>query len=189
MAESKQEQREQAADEEPRDVPEAEAQATDEALVDDDSPEALRAQRDEYLARWQRAQADFQNLRRRAAADLEAGLRRSMMPLLEGLLIVMDQLDMALSTPVETDEAKNLAVGVRMTRDQFMQSLAQEGVEVIDETAEFDPALHEAVAAVDSPGAEPGSIVATVRRGYRWHGQVLRHAHVKVAKAAEVDEE
>ena len=149
---------------------------------EDDSPEAVLAQRDEYLARWQRAQADFQNLRRRSSEDVESAVRRTMMPLLEGLLIVMDHLDMALSAPIESEEAKNLALGVRMTRDQFLASLKREGVDAIDEASEFDPALHEAVATVDSPEAEPGSIIETVRRGYRWRGQVLRHAHVKVAR-------
>lgn len=160
----------------------AETEAAMGEALEDDSPEALLAQRDEYLARWQRAQADFQNLRRRSSEDVESAVRRTMMPLLESLLIVMDHLDMALSAPVESEEAKNLALGVRMTRDQFLASLKREGVDAIDEGAEFDPALHEAVATVDSPEAEPGAIVETVRRGYRWRGQVLRHAHVKVAR-------
>jgi len=188
MANPKHSKHEQEADEETPATTATESEEQAANPMEDESPEGLRAQRDEYLARWQRAQADFQNLRRRSSEDVESAVRRTMMPLLDGLLIVMDHLDMALSAPVESEEAKNLAIGVRMTRDQFLRSLNTEGVEAIEETGEFDPTLHEAVATVDSPGAEPGSIVETVRRGYRWRGQVLRHAHVKVARSAAGEE-
>ena len=183
MAKSKRSKSEQEPEPETTGETGTETQTAEEAVLEDGSPEAVLAQRDEYLAHWQRAQADFQNLRRRSSEDVESAVRRTMMPLLESLLIVMDNLDMALMAPVETDEAKNLALGVRMTRDQFLASLKREGVESIAEEGEFDPAVHEAVATVESPGAEPGSIVETVRRGYRWRGQVLRHAHVKVARS------
>jgi hypothetical protein len=44
----------------------------------------------------------------------------------------------------------------------------------------FDPDLHQAVAAVETPDAEPGTILETVRKGYAWRGTVLRHAQVRV---------
>jgi molecular chaperone GrpE len=155
-----------------------------------ETPDELREQRDEYLARWQRAQADYQNLRRRSSENVDSALRHALMPLLEGLLLVLDHLDMALSAPVQTEDAKNLALGVRLTRDQFQRALEQEGVEPIEETGVFDPKLHEAVCAVEDPDGEPGRIVETVRRGYRWRGHVLRYAHVKVSKlpATQADE-
>jgi molecular chaperone GrpE len=151
-----------------------------------ESPEAqlerLERERDESLARLQRAQADYANLRRRAQTDLDSALQRSLRPLLESLLLVVDHLDLALAAPQESDESRNLARGVRLTRDQLLRALAQEGVQPIPHSGRFDPALHEAVATEERDDLEPGTVVETVRPGYTWRGQVLRHAHVKVAR-------
>ncbi|MEM7306166.1 MAG: nucleotide exchange factor GrpE [Planctomycetota bacterium] len=143
--------------------------------------EALRAERDDYHARWQRAAADYQNLRRRELTDSEDRVRRTMQPLLEKMLFVLDYLDMALACPTTNDESKNLAVGVRLTRDQFLQALEQEEVRPIPTAEAFDPALHEATATVERDDLAPGTIVDVVRTGYTWRGDVLRYAHVTVA--------
>jgi molecular chaperone GrpE len=148
----------------------------------EDQLERAERERDESLARLQRAQADYANLRRRAQIDLDSALQRSLRPLLEGLLLVVDHLDLALAAPQESDESRNLARGVRLTRDQLLRALAQEGVQPIPQSGRFDPALHEAVATEERDDLEPGTVVETVRPGYTWRGQVLRHAHVKVAR-------
>lgn len=145
----------------------------------------LAAERDDYLARWQRAAADYQNLKRRSAAEVEAAVRRSLESLLAGLLLVVDHLDLALSSPLESDDARSLAEGVRLTRDQLLGTLRQEGVEPTAEGGPFDTRLHEAVATVERDDVEPGQVVDTLRRGYTWRGQVLRAAHVRVSRAPE----
>ena len=134
----------------------------------------------ELEAKALRAHADYQNLKRRAQADLEAGLRRQMTPLLDDLLLVLDFLDMALASPATHDETKNLAMGVEMTRNKFVQALEASDVVAIDTTGKFDPALHDAAEAVEDPDQEPGTILATLRRGYKWQEHVLRPAQVKV---------
>jgi len=156
--------------------------------ADENDVVSLRAERDEFRAKWQRAQADYQNLKRRSTADFEAISRRTMQPLLEELLRVLDHLDLALTSPATTEEARNLIQGVQLTRDQFMRVLEQEQVAPVPEEGTFDPAIHQAVGTVDAPEAEPGSIVQTVRRGYTWREGVLRHAQVMVA-AGETGEE
>jgi molecular chaperone GrpE len=163
------------------------AQTTGEAREADftapvEDPEELLRQRDDLLARWQRAAADYKNLRRRTADDIDAAVRRATLPLLTNLLLVLDHLDLALATRVESEDARALHTGVKLTRDQFLQVLQQNEVEPIDTQGPFDPARHEAVAALEAPGREPGSILEAVRRGYTWRGQVLRHAHVVVAR-------
>ncbi len=160
------------------------ADADESAGEGEETYEELLHQRDDYLARWQRAAADYKNLQRRTRDDVEATVRRTMMPLLENLLLVLDHLDLALTTEVESDDAVALAQGVRLTRDQFLQGLQQDGVESIPEGGAFDPSLHEAVAAVEDDEAEEGAVLETVRRGYTWRGLVLRHAHVKVARSS-----
>jgi molecular chaperone GrpE len=138
--------------------------------------------RDDYLARWQRAAADYKNLRRRTADEIEAAVRRATLPLLSNLLLVLDHLELALQTTIESADARAFSAGVKLTRDQFLQVLQQNGIESFEAQGSFDPARHEAVATRDEPGREPGAILGLVRRGYTWRGQVLRHAHVIVAR-------
>jgi molecular chaperone GrpE len=151
--------------------------------------EFLRAQRerDEYLAQWKRAQADYQNLKRRAAADFEAQLRHDKKRLLSDLLLVLDSLQMALGAPAASDEAKALAAGVKLTQDQLLAALDKEELRAIPEQERFDPALHEAVAQTPDAGAA-GRVLQTLRRGYTWKGAVLRAAQVRVSCALAEDD-
>ena len=150
---------------------------------EEEEVEDLRSERDEFEEKWRRAAADYQNLRRRGLADSDERLKRSMQPLLEELLTVLDYLDLALASPTTHDESKNLAISVRLTRDHFLQALEREDLRPIPSAEEFDPALHEAKNTVIRDDVPEGSIVETVRTGYTWHGEVLRYAQVVVARA------
>ena len=145
--------------------------------------ERTARERDEAIAKLQRATADYQNLRRRGQADLETALRRGLEPLLANILIVLDNLELALAAPAETTEAKNLARGVALTRDALLAVLRQEGVEPIAGDKQFDPARHHAVATVERDDVAPGTIVDVVRPGYTWRDKALRAADVRVAAA------
>ena len=161
---------------------------TAEDPVEDGSEEtlaSLRAQRDELEERWQRAAADYQNLRRRGAAEADERLGRAMKPFLSKLLTVLDNLDKALSYPATQEESRTLAQGVSLTRELFVQALEQEGVSPIAPGERFDPALHEATATVRADGAPPGAILEVVRPGYTWRGEILRHTQVIVAAPEE----
>jgi len=149
---------------------------------DEADPDVLRAQRDEYVVRLQRSRADYQNQRRRALTDIENGVRRALGPLLEDILLVLDHMDMALQSSVESPDAVSLATGVRMTREQLVRALEEHGVQAVPEGGAFDPNLHQAVASVESEEVEAGSIIDTVRRGFTWRHGVLRHAQVRVAR-------
>lgn len=145
----------------------------------------LAKERDEYLASWQRAQADYQNLRRRIASDTDAAVARARSALLSELLLVLDYLEMALGAPCASAEGKSLHAGVELTRQQLWQVLEREGVKLVPERGRFDAAVHQAVERVEAGGAEPGTILATLRRGYTLGAQILRPAHVRVAAAGE----
>jgi molecular chaperone GrpE len=143
----------------------------------------LKAERDDLLAQLQRARADYQNLRKRTLVDVENNVRRALEGLLQGLLVAVDNLDFALRSPAQSEDAQALAKGVELTRGQFLTALAQENVLPIPESPVFDPKLHEAVSIVETSEHAPGAVVATLRRGWTWRGQVLRAAHVQVADA------
>jgi molecular chaperone GrpE len=145
--------------------------------------EKLKAERDDLLAQLARARADYQNLRKRTQVDIDNSVRRSLEGLLQGLVLVVDHLDLALSAPAKGEEAQALARGVELTREQLLRTLAQEGAEPVLDTDEFDPNVHEAVSTLVTSEHPPGTIVAVLRRGWTWRGQVLRPAHVQVAAA------
>ena len=165
-------------------------QGHEQADASADAPQDLAAQlervaqeRDDAIARLQRATADYQNLRRRQQTDLENALQRGLEPLLSKILIVLDNLELALAAPAEGAEAKSLARGVALTRDALLALLKQEGVEPIAADKQFDASRHHAVAMVERVDLAPGTIVDVVRRGYTWRDKPLRPADVRVAAA------
>ena len=167
------------------DVPGEEPVAAETSPEGGDELETVLRERDEYLASWKRAAADYQNLRRRLQGDLESAIARQKTGILADLLLVLDYLDMALATPVATEEGRNLHAGVEATRTALSAVLEREGATPIPDTGTFDPAIHDCVERVEVEGVEPGTIVEVLRRGYRLEGRILRPAQVKVAGASE----
>jgi len=147
--------------------------------------DALVRERDEYLASWKRAAADYQNLRRRLQSDVDAAVARRKSALLADLLLVLDYLDMALASPVETTEGKTLRAGVEATRAAMLGALEREGVKPLPREGRFDPSVHACVATEDAPGRKPGEILETLRPGYTLEGKILRPAQVRVAGSIE----
>jgi len=145
--------------------------------------DALRAERDELAAQLARARADYQNLRKRTQLDVDNAVRRSLENLLQNLFVVVDNLDFALRVEARSEDARQLAHGVDLTRMQFLHALTQEGASPIPDSKTFDTKLHEAVTTAPSSEHAPGTILQVLRRGWTWRGTVLRPAHVQVAAA------
>jgi len=167
-----------------KNTPESPEPGAESNATPDDRIADLEQRCEDLNTLWLRAQADYQNLRRRAVTDSEAALKREMQPLLEELLLVLDFLDMALSSPAESKDAKDLSMGVQMTRTKFVQALETAQLKSIPTDGLFDPTVHEAAETRVVANVEPGTIVETVRRGYTWQEQVLRPAVVVVAAKA-----
>ncbi len=147
----------------------------------EESLEVVQQERDEYQRNWQRALADYQNLRRRLSTDVEDAVKRGKQSLITDLLLVLDSLDMALSAPATTPEASSLRKGIELTRQQLWSALQREGVSEVPHSGPFDAAWHEAVAKVETKDVASGQIVDVLRKGYAWNGTVLRPAQVRVA--------
>ncbi len=131
---------------------------------------ALLAEREEFKGMAQRIQADFDNYRKRVAAQSLAEADRASGRLAEALLPVLDAAEAAFVR--HPDEVGPLL-------NQMLVELKKHGLETLDlENQPFDPELAEAVAHETGDGGEP--IVAEVlRSGYTWKGRVLRAAMVK----------
>jgi molecular chaperone GrpE len=164
-----------------------ESQAEPSRAREESELDRLERERDEYLASWKRAAADYQNLRRRLQGDIDAAIARQKKELLGDLLLVLDYLDMALATPVTTEEGRSLHAGVEATRTALLSVLEREGVRPLPDEGRFDPALHACVARAEARGREPGEILAILRRGYTLEGRILRPAQVRVAGEPETE--
>ena len=142
-----------------------------------------KRERDEYLELAQRTRADFENYRKRVAKETSDALARGKAELARQLLPALDNLERALAAGQDSSAHEALLEGVGMVREELHSRLESAGVEAFDPTGErFDPELHEALATQPAEGAEPGTVVETVEKGYRLDGQVLRPARVVVSQ-------
>jgi len=153
----------------------------------EDELAVAQRERGEYLALAQRTQADFENYRKRAARDAAAAGERAKSGLVRELLPVVDNLERALDAANAGEReggqpAEHLADGVRLVHSELVAVLARNGVEAFDPRGEkFDPELHEALSMRSEDGAEPGTVLDVVEKGYRLSGAVLRPARVVVS--------
>jgi molecular chaperone GrpE len=130
--------------------------------------------------RWQRAQAEVENTRKRYERQRAEDWRAERARVVAGWLPVLDNLDRALGHAGADPEA--IVQGVRAVRDQAMEVLRQLGFSRLDDIGiRFDPARHEAATVVDDPGAAPGTVVEVLRPGYASPEVLLRPAVVAVA--------
>lgn len=154
--------------------------------------DALR-ERDEYLGLAQRARADFENYRRRAATQTTEAELRGRATLARDLLPAIDNLQRALaSAGVDPEDPAGseggLAKGVALVYGELRSALERSGVAAFDPTGErFDPTLHEAISTAPAEGVEAGTVLETLELGYRADQQVLRPARVVVSGSEQDD--
>lgn len=141
---------------------------------------AAEKQRDEYLAGWQRAKADFINYRKEEFAHLQEVAQYGSEDLIKDLITVLDNFDLGLRVLEKNGPVEK---GVYLIRSQIEDILKKRGLEkiVIKPGDVFDPAVAEAMTEV-SLESPPGTIVQEIEPGYRLHDKVLRAARVIIAK-------
>lgn len=143
---------------------------------------ALAAEREQHL----RAVAELENVRRRAAREVENAHKFGIERLAGELLTVKDTMEMGLQAATDSDTGSAMAEGFQATLKLLDQCLAKFGIsEVNPEDEPFDPELHEAMAAQPSESHAPGTVLMVVQKGYRIHDRLLRPARVIVARAAD----
>jgi molecular chaperone GrpE len=154
--------------------------AEKEAVEEEDPLARAQRERDEYLDLARRAQADFENYRKRAAKEVAAAGERAKGGLVRELLPVVDNLERALTSAQEGEQ--HLAEGVRLVHSELIAVLERNGVEQFDPKGEsFDPTIHEALSTRSEDGADPGVVLDVIEKGYKANGTVLRPARVVVS--------
>jgi molecular chaperone GrpE len=142
----------------------------------------LRKLSDENYQRYLRAQADFDNFRRRARQEKEDFAKYASLKVIEQLLPVVDNFERALASSKDTKDFDALVKGLDMTFRQLDQLLVQEGLTAIDTVGQpFNPEYHQAIMQVESEEHENGIVVEEVQKGYLLKDKVVRPAMVKVS--------
>ncbi|HKQ81083.1 MAG TPA: nucleotide exchange factor GrpE [Steroidobacteraceae bacterium] len=154
-------------------------------------PEGLQQALSESEARaaenkdlYYRALAELENVRKRAARDIEQAHKFALERFAGELVGVKDSLELALANGPQTD-AKSLLEGSEATLKLLAKAFEKSGVEEIDPAGQpFNPELHEAMVMQESSEVPPNHVLQVVQKGYRLNGRLLRPARVIVARAA-----
>ena len=151
--------------------------------VAEDALTVAQAKADENWDKYLRTAAELENVRKRAARDVEKAHKFSLERIVADLLEVRDSLEMALSTG-DQSTIENLKEGNETTLKLLVAVMQRYGVEDIDPLGEpFDPNRHEAMTMQPSTDAEPDSVLTVFQKGYALNGRLLRPARVVVAAA------
>ncbi len=136
--------------------------------------------RDEYLAGWQRAKADFLNYKKEEAERINHLIRFGTEDLISELLSVVDNFDLAIATMEKQGQVDQ---GVVMIRSQLLDLLKRRGLEklMVETGKPLDPLTSEAISEVDSEMPE-GVVVREISAGYKLQDKIIRPARVEVSK-------
>jgi molecular chaperone GrpE len=148
--------------------------------------EAAKAEAAEAKEKQLRVQADWENFRRRTAAERLNERARATEGLVEALLPAIDALEHALAHIKETaaghEQAEGVAAGIEAVYAQILEAFAKEGVEQVDPKGEpFDANEAQAVSMVPAPEEYEETVLEVYRKGYKMGTHVLRPAMVVLA--------
>ena len=166
----------------------------DQIVVPELTPEQLAdlqaraAKADEHWDRLLRVTADFENFKKRAARERTEAAQFANAALLQKLLPVLDNFEMAQAAAqtAKGDKLASLQTGIAMIQQQMKSALSESGLEELDASGKaFDPTFHEAVSQQETESAPEGQVVQQLRKGYKLRERLLRPAAVIVAKKPE----
>jgi molecular chaperone GrpE len=140
----------------------------------------LKAERDTLLDRLARAQAEFENARKRAIREQQDFRDFATIDTIKSLLPVVDSFERALQAKSDSGDFRS---GVELIYKQLQDVLAKWGVQPIPAKGQpFDPRFHEAIEMVETTDVPDHEVIEEWQRGYKYKERLLRPAMVKVAK-------
>ena len=141
-----------------------------------------RAEAAEYRDHLQRLQAEFENYRKRMTRSQERLVDAEVQRLVQGLLEVLDEFDLALIAAGRQPDFEAFRKGVELVYAKLAETLRAEGLERIDaEGKAFDPNEHEALMQTGDGEGDP-HVAEIFRQGYKLRGTVIRPASVRVER-------
>ncbi len=154
-----------------------------------DKLRASETERQEYLTGWQKAKADFINLRKKDEEMGGQAIKFAKADLISDLIPVLDSFDLAFSHKKTWEELpKDWRIGIESIYNQLITVLTNSGVtKVVPLNEKFDPRLHEAITTIPTDKKEEDHLILEVfQPGYAFHGNTLRPAKVKVGEYQDV---
>ena len=158
---------------------------------DDDSDEPIEEQLEkaqatikDYWEQMMRLRAEIDNNWKRAERDLENAHKYGLKNFAESLLPIVDSMEMG-QVAADADNATldSIREGTELTMSMFIQVLQKNGLEAVDPLGEkFDPEKHQAISMIEVEGAESGSVVEVMQKGFLLNDRLIRPAMVVVAK-------
>ncbi len=147
-----------------------------------DEKAELEKKANDYLDRYQRTLAEFDNFRKRTmkekASMYDDGVRDSVLKLIP----VVDNFERAVSAVSEEEKESGLYKGIEMVLKQFTEILTSLGVQEIEaEGKAFDPNLHNAVMHIEDENFGENEVAAVLQKGYICKDKVIRPSMVQVA--------
>ena len=164
----------------------AEAQAAEETGETDETGEKI-AELEKKLKEWEdkytRLYAEYDNYQKRSKREKDARYADAVVDVIAQILPVADNLDRALATEVESEDAKKVLDGVSMVKKQMNEILNKlEVSEIAAVGEEFDPNVHNAVMHIEDDSTADNTVVEEFMKGYKYKDdRVIRHSMVKVA--------
>ena len=143
------------------------------------------AKADENWERLLRVTADLENFKKRSAREKQDAIRYAGESLIQKLIPVLDNFDMALLAvqSAANDSNQSLTAGITMIHQQLKSALVEAGLEEVDAAGKpFDPTWHEAVSEKETGEVPDGHVAQQLRKGYKLRDRLLRPATVIVAK-------
>ncbi|MCI8404386.1 MAG: nucleotide exchange factor GrpE [Clostridia bacterium] len=159
--------------------PETEESKREEKLGEEILEEKLKEQTDKYM----RLYAEYDNFQKRSQREKDMRYSDAVIDTAGAILAIGDNLERALATDVESEDAKKLKEGVEMVMKQFNDALDKLGIKPIEAQGEqFDPNIHNAVMHIEDDAIDDNTVVEELMKGYIYKdGRVVRHSMVKVA--------
>jgi len=132
-----------------------------------------------------RARADLDNTRKRMERDIENAHKYGVEKFVQGLLPVIDSLEMGLAAAKQEDaNIGSVKEGTELTLKMFADCVDKFGMQALDPKGEkFNPEFHQAMSIQESNDHEPDTVIAVMQKGYLLNGRLVRPAMVVVAKA------
>lgn len=156
-------------------------------LVDENALkiEELQNKLHEADDRFLRANADFENIKKRLEREKYQAIDYSNEQFARDLLSIVDALEIAYKSG-QNEEAgeftKKIVEGVGLTLEQFKKVFEKNSIKVVDISGKFNPEVHDAILQVQSDNHESGDIVQELQKGYKIKDRVLRPSMVSIAK-------
>ena len=147
--------------------------------------EVAKAQADENWDKLLRAQAEMENIRKRAARDVENARKFALEGMAGELLPVRDSLELGMEAANnESADLQSVRDGMAMIQQMLAKLMDKSGIRLVEPTGEvFNPELHQAMSMLETAEQAPNTVLAVMQKGYTLNDRLLRPAMVVVAKA------